>query len=60
MYNEPLCTKCLHPMNYHTEVIAHLNDMTEIRRCTIGMCLCILQVKAPQEPAAGKNKIAKV
>jgi hypothetical protein len=36
------------------------NDMTEIKRCTTGMCLCILQVKVPEEPAAGKNKIAKV
>jgi len=61
MYNEPLCIKCLHSMIYHTEVLAHLNDMTEIRRCTIGMCLCILQVKVPEEPAAGKNnRIAKV
>jgi hypothetical protein len=49
MYHERLCLKCLHPMNYHTEVVAHLNDMTEIRRCTIGMCLCILHVKVPQD-----------
>lgn len=40
MYNKPLCLKCLHPINYHTEVLAHPNDNTEIRRCTIGMCLC--------------------
>jgi len=49
MYNEYLCSKCLHPMNYHTEVLAHLNDMTEIRRYTIGMCFCILHVKVPHE-----------
>jgi hypothetical protein len=49
MYNKPLCLKCLHPINYHTEVLAHLNDNTEIRRCTIGMCLCILHVKVSQD-----------
>ena len=54
MYNEPLCIKCLHPINYHTEI--DLQDTTEIRRCTIGICFCIIHVKAPQEEEAVDKK----
>jgi hypothetical protein len=56
MYNEPLCVKCLHPINYHTEIVADLQDTTEIRRCTIDICFCIIHVKVPQEEEAVDKK----
>jgi hypothetical protein len=49
MYNEPLCIKCLHPINYHTETVARLPDATEIKRCTIGACLCIIHLQKPED-----------
>ncbi len=39
MYNEPLCIKCLHPINYPTE----------IKRCTIGTCLCVIHLQKPED-----------
>jgi hypothetical protein len=56
MYNEPLCIKCLHPINYHTEIVADLQDTTEIRRCTIDICFCIIHVKVPQEEEKAVDK----
>jgi len=49
MYNEPLCIKCLHPLSYHTETIVRLADTTELRRCTIGTCICIIHLEKPEE-----------
>src|SRR5574341_1635852 len=43
-YNEPLCAKCLHPMELHTYVLARL-DGREARRCSIGTCSCIIMAK---------------
>jgi hypothetical protein len=39
----------LHPINYHTETVARLPDATEIRRCTIGPCLCIIHLQKPED-----------
>lgn len=44
-YNEPLCAKCLHPMELHTYVLARIDDR-EARRCSIGTCTCIIMAKA--------------
>jgi hypothetical protein len=39
----------LHPINYHTETVARLPDATEIKRCTIGTCLCIIHLQKPED-----------
>jgi hypothetical protein len=45
LYKQPLCIKCLHPINYHSETIASVSNKTEIRQCTIGICLCIIHLE---------------
>lgn len=41
-----LCQKCLHPMQAHTYVVAHV-DGREVRRCGIGVCACIVMAPRP-------------
>lgn len=41
MYGEPLCEKCLHPMERHGYVLTKANGK-EIRRCEIGICTCVV------------------
>ncbi|MGI0037815.1 MAG: hypothetical protein ACRD99_05605 [Nitrososphaera sp.] len=40
-YSEPLCKKCLHLESLHNDVVAKLSR-GEIRRCTVGMCACLV------------------
>ncbi|HKZ61134.1 MAG TPA: hypothetical protein VJZ68_01785 [Nitrososphaera sp.] len=54
-YSDPLCNKCLHPQNLHTQVVSKLPNGGEIRRCTVAICSCILTVG--QE--AGKQNAAQ-
>ena len=45
-YNEPLCTKCLHPEKLHTEVVANLpREEGQINRCTVAICSCMITIK---------------
>ncbi len=41
MYGQPLCEKCLHPMERHGYVLTKV-DGKEIRRCEIGVCTCVI------------------
>jgi hypothetical protein len=41
LYNDPLCKKCLHPENLHTEVVSRI-DGREVRRCIVGICSCVI------------------
>ena len=43
LYNEPLCRKCLHAEQLHTEVVSQLGGGAEVRRCTVGICSCVLK-----------------
>jgi hypothetical protein len=54
-YSDPLCTKCLHPQYLHSEMVSKLPSGLEIRRCTVGICSCI--VTANQK--AGRQKEAE-
>jgi hypothetical protein len=50
-YSEPLCMKCLHiqsVQSVHSDIISYSED-AEIRRCTIGMCLCIVSSKKEEK-----------
>ena len=40
-YSEPLCKKCLHSEQLHSEVVSRLPN-GEIKRCTVGICSCLL------------------
>jgi hypothetical protein len=51
-YSDPLCAKCLHPQDLHSEVVSKLPSGLEIRRCVIGMCSCIVTA----EQKAGKKQ----
>lgn len=45
-YNDPLCTKCLHPQKLHTEIVASLTqEEGQIRRCTVAICSCTVTIK---------------
>jgi hypothetical protein len=54
-YSDPLCSKCLHPQELHSEVVSRPPGGPEIRRCIVGMCSCI--VTASQK--AGKPRPAQ-
>jgi len=54
-YSDPLCSKCLHPQDLHTEVVSKLPDGGEIRRCTVAICPCLVTVRQ----RAGKQKAAE-
>lgn len=41
-----LCPKCLHPLEIHTYVVAHI-DGREARRCAAGVCACIVMAPKP-------------
>ncbi|WP_415280742.1 hypothetical protein [Candidatus Nitrososphaera sp. FF02] len=41
MYGQPLCEKCLHPLDRHGLVLTRTQDR-EIRRCEIGVCSCVI------------------
>jgi hypothetical protein len=47
-YSEPLCMKCLHMQSVHSDIISYSED-AEIRRCTIGICLCIVSSKKEEK-----------
>lgn len=47
-YSEPLCMKCLHIQSVHCDIISYSED-AEIRRCTIGICLCIVSSKKEEK-----------
>jgi hypothetical protein len=47
-YSEPLCMKCLHIQSVHSDIISYSED-AEIRRCTIGICLCLGIVSSKKE-----------
>ena len=47
-YSEPLCMKCLHIQSVHSDIISYSED-AEIRRCTIGICLCIVSSKKEEK-----------
>jgi hypothetical protein len=45
VYGEPLCKKCLHPVELHSTVLSKLADGNEIRHCEVGVCPCIIIYK---------------
>ena len=49
-YSEPLCTKCLHAEQLHSEVVSRLPN-GEIRRCTVGICSCLLTKQTAKKAA---------
>ncbi|MGI0040141.1 MAG: hypothetical protein ACREAO_10010 [Nitrososphaera sp.] len=53
-YSDPLCNKCLHPQDLHSEIVSRLPSGGEIRRCTVAVCPCIVNVgqKAGGQKAA--------
>ncbi|HEX2615105.1 MAG TPA: hypothetical protein VHL10_06400 [Nitrososphaera sp.] len=55
-YSKPLCKKCLHPEDMHSEVVSRLQNGTEIRRCTTAICSCIVTFS----PKTSRQKEAQV
>lgn len=53
-YSDPLCSKCLHPQDLHTEVVSRLPGGGEIMRCTVAICKCLVtfQQKTGRQKAA--------
>ncbi|NOJ27953.1 MAG: hypothetical protein DA330_08105 [Nitrososphaera sp.] len=45
VYGEPLCKKCLHPVELHSTVLSKLAGGNEIRHCEVGVCPCIIIYK---------------
>jgi hypothetical protein len=46
--------KCLHPQSAHSDIIYSTED-TEVRYCTIGICLCLISSKKEKDIAHSKK-----
>jgi hypothetical protein len=47
--------KCLHPQSVHSDIICSTED-TEVKHCTIGICLCLISTKKEKDVTHSKKK----
>jgi hypothetical protein len=46
--------KCLHPQSAHSDIICSTED-TEVKHCTIGICLCLISSKKEKDVTHNKK-----
>ena len=46
--------KCLHPQSAHSDIICS-TEHTEVKHCTIGICLCLISSKKEKDVTQNKK-----